>query len=39
VILLFELWRPELTDEERGLVCAMFEAIDAYGGEKPIWEI
>ena len=39
VILLFEIWRPELTEEERGLVAAMFEAIDAYSGEKPAWSI
>jgi aspartyl/asparaginyl beta-hydroxylase (cupin superfamily) len=39
VILLFEVWRPELTDEERGLLCAMFEAIDAHSGRKPAWEI
>jgi hypothetical protein len=32
VILLFEVWRPELTDEERAQVAAMFEAIDAYSG-------
>jgi len=31
VILLFEIWRPELTAAERALVSAMFEAIDAYG--------
>lgn len=31
VILLFEIWRPELTLEERALVSAMFEAIEAYG--------
>jgi aspartyl/asparaginyl beta-hydroxylase (cupin superfamily) len=31
VILLFEIWRPELTPEERALVSAMFEAIEAYG--------
>jgi len=30
VILLFEVWRPELTSEERALVSAMFEAIEAY---------
>lgn len=34
VVLLFEIWRPELTDEERGLVSAMFEAIDRRGGER-----
>jgi aspartyl/asparaginyl beta-hydroxylase (cupin superfamily) len=38
-ILLFEIWRPELTDEERALVCAMFEAIDAHSGEKAAWSI
>ncbi|HYC35903.1 MAG TPA: aspartyl/asparaginyl beta-hydroxylase domain-containing protein [Usitatibacter sp.] len=39
VILLFEVWKPELTVEERLLVNAMFEAIDAHAGEKPAWEI
>jgi aspartyl/asparaginyl beta-hydroxylase (cupin superfamily) len=39
VILLFEIWRPDLSAEERGLVSAMFDAIDAYSGEKPAWEI
>ena len=39
VILLFEIWRPELTIEERGLVNAMFEAIDTHSGRKPAWEI
>jgi aspartate beta-hydroxylase len=39
VILLFEIWRPELTEEERALVAGMFEAIDAYTGQKPAWEI
>ncbi|MFN0183256.1 MAG: aspartyl/asparaginyl beta-hydroxylase domain-containing protein [Aquabacterium sp.] len=28
VILLFEIWRPELTDAERDWVCRLFEAID-----------
>lgn len=31
VILLFEVWRPELTDRERSQVSALLEAIDAYG--------
>jgi aspartate beta-hydroxylase len=39
VILLFEIWRPELSEEERGFVTAMFEAIDAYSGQKPAWGI
>ncbi len=32
IILLFDAWRPELTEIERESVAAMFEAIDAYGG-------
>jgi aspartyl/asparaginyl beta-hydroxylase (cupin superfamily) len=39
VILIFEVWRPELTAEERGMVSAMFNAIDAHSGEKPAWSI
>jgi len=39
VILLFEVWRPELTDGERARVRAVFDAIDEYGGEQPRWEI
>jgi aspartate beta-hydroxylase len=39
VILLFDVWRPELSDEERALVVALFEAIDAHSGKKPDWEI
>jgi len=38
-ILLFEIWRPELTEEERRLVATMFEAIDAIGGERAAWQI
>jgi tetratricopeptide (TPR) repeat protein len=39
VILLFDVWRPELSEEERALVVALFEAIDAHSGKKPDWEI
>ena len=39
VILLFEIWRPELTEQERLLVQALFAAIDAQSGQKPAWEI
>ncbi len=39
VILLFEIWRPELTEEERGLVGAMFNAIDEHTGQKPAWSV
>jgi aspartyl/asparaginyl beta-hydroxylase (cupin superfamily) len=37
VILLFDVWRPELTEEERRAVSAMFEAIDAYSGKPGEW--
>ena len=39
VILLFDVWRPELTLEERDLVTALFAAIDAHSGRKPDWSI
>jgi aspartyl/asparaginyl beta-hydroxylase (cupin superfamily) len=39
VILLFEIWRPELSERERALVQAMFSAIDEHAGQKPAWEI
>jgi hypothetical protein len=39
VILLFDIWRPEVTDEERRLVNGLFEAIDSHSGQKPQWEI
>ena len=37
VILLFEIWRPELTQDERVLVGAMFEAIDGQSGAPSEW--
>ena len=39
VVLLFEAWRPELTEEERGFVTAMFKAIDLHGGDLSDWGI
>ena len=32
VVLLFEVWRPELSEEERAALTRIFEAIDSYGG-------
>ena len=32
VVLLFEVWRPELSEEERAALTRIFEAIDGYGG-------
>ncbi len=34
VILLFDVWRPELTDVERELVSGVLEAIDAFRGAR-----
>jgi aspartyl/asparaginyl beta-hydroxylase (cupin superfamily) len=39
VILLFDVWRPELSLKEREMVSALFEAIDAHDGRKPNWDI
>ena len=33
-ILLFEVWRPELSEGERRMIRARFDAIDAYGGPQ-----
>ena len=30
VILLFEIWRPEISEEERGLITALLKAIKEY---------
>jgi aspartyl/asparaginyl beta-hydroxylase (cupin superfamily) len=37
VVLLFEIWRPELSHEERSLVRSMFAAIDQYQGPSSAW--
>jgi aspartate beta-hydroxylase len=39
VILIFEVWRPELSVEEQRGLQTMFAAIDAHTGVKPQWEI
>jgi hypothetical protein len=31
VVLLFEIWRPELSEEERAQITALYEAIEIYG--------
>lgn len=38
-ILIFDAWKPEVSEEERALVAAMFEAIDAYGQAGPAWGV
>ena len=37
VVLLFDIWRPELTGTERLLVASMLESIDRYGGPRREW--
>jgi aspartyl/asparaginyl beta-hydroxylase (cupin superfamily) len=37
VVLLFDIWRPELTDEERKLVAATLAAVGSYGN-LPAWD-
>ena len=37
VVLLFDIWRPELTAAERALVAAMLESIDGFGGPRREW--
>jgi len=37
VVLIFDIWRPELTEEERVLVTAALEAMDAYSPTVAIW--
>lgn len=38
-ILIFDAWKPEMTQEERTLVAAMFEVIDGYGPAAPGWGV
>lgn len=38
-ILIFDVWKPELTDEEKDLVAAMFQAIDGYGAGGQAWGV
>jgi aspartate beta-hydroxylase len=37
VVLLFDIWRPELTEAERALVARMLESIDRIGGPRQEW--
>jgi aspartate beta-hydroxylase len=37
VVLLFDIWRPELTLEERELVTRLLQAVDAYGAAG-VWD-
>lgn len=35
VMLIFDIWRPELSAVERDLVAAVLEAVDSYGAPAP----
>lgn len=37
VVLLFDIWRPELSETERSLVAAMLASIDRFGGPRREW--
>ncbi len=37
VVLLFDVWRPELTEAERNQVNALFAAVDEVSGAPPAW--
>ena len=37
VVLLFDIWRPELSAEERKLVAATLAAVGSYGGKTTAW--
>ena len=38
-ILIFDVWKPELTEEERALVSTLFESIDTYGAGGAAWGV
>ena len=38
VVLIFDIWRPELSGEERELVTALLETLDAYSPQTTTWE-
>lgn len=38
VVLIFDIWRPELSEEERILVATLLEAIDAYSPQAATWD-
>jgi aspartyl/asparaginyl beta-hydroxylase (cupin superfamily) len=39
VILLFDIWRPELSEDERRMVATMLEAMDSYGAAATKWDV
>lgn len=37
VVLIFDVWRPEISEEERTLIAAALAAVDSFGGERRPW--
>jgi aspartyl/asparaginyl beta-hydroxylase (cupin superfamily) len=37
VVLIFDVWRPELSEKEQALVAAMLQSIDSFGGPRREW--
>lgn len=38
VVLIFDIWRPELNEEERALVATLLEAMDNFAPSKTTWD-
>jgi aspartyl/asparaginyl beta-hydroxylase (cupin superfamily) len=38
VVLIFDIWRPELSEEERLLVATLLETLDAYSPHTAVWD-
>ncbi len=38
-ILIFDVWKPEMSEEERALVSALFQAVDGYGAGGQAWGV
>jgi aspartate beta-hydroxylase len=37
IVMIFDVWRPELSAEERDLVAAVLAAVDSFGGSRRQW--
>ena len=37
VVLIFDVWRPELSDRERTLISTMLASINKFGGSSKEW--
>jgi aspartyl/asparaginyl beta-hydroxylase (cupin superfamily) len=39
IMLVFDIPRPDITEEEHRNVASLLEGVDAFGGQPPGWEI